>query len=155
CRPASLFGLYVALGGVVDREGGEVLSATQTSTSTRRGRHVRWIERVAVVTHGGGVLRSHDVPAGEGMLPGLPRPAPRVADRAFACVAAGLGLEVVAFAGLDALVFAVASWLGRSVRVVPLDDGQAPSAYAPLLDTLATPGRTGIPGRPGGGSPGT
>ena len=61
----------------------------------------------------------------------LPRPDLVVADHCFAGTAAGVGLEVVAFADLDAIALAVASWRGMAVRVVPLDEHDAPQAYAP------------------------
>ena len=43
---------------------------------------------------------------------------------------------MVAFADLDAIALAVASWRGMAVRVVPLDEHGAPQAYAPLLELL-------------------
>ncbi len=72
-------------------------------------------------------------------------------------MASASGLEVVAFADLDAVALAVAAWQGRAVRIVPLDDRRPPAAYAGLLDllesltsaeldpftTLATPAETG------------
>ena len=54
----------------------------------------------------------------------------------YAGVASSSGLEVVAFADLDAVALAVAAWQGRAVRIVPLDDRRPPAAYAGLLDLL-------------------
>jgi hypothetical protein len=51
-------------------------------------------------------------------------------------VASASGLEVVAFADLDAVALAVAAWQGRALRIVPLDDRRPPTAYAGLLDLL-------------------
>ena len=51
-------------------------------------------------------------------------------------MASAPGLEVVAFADLDAVALAVAAWQGRAVRIVPLDDRRPPAAYAGLLDLL-------------------
>ena len=59
-----------------------------------------------------------------------------VADHSYAGVASASGLEVAAFADLDAVALAVAAWQGRAVRVVPLDDRRPPPAYAVLLDLL-------------------
>ena len=61
-----------------------------------------------------------------------------VADHAYAGVASSSGLEVVAFADLDAVALAVAAWQGRALRIVPLDDRRPPGAYAGLLDLLET-----------------
>ena len=65
-----------------------------------------------------------------------PRPDLVVADRTYAGVAVATGLEVVAFADLDAVALAVAAWQGRALRIVPLDDRRPPRAYAGLLDLL-------------------
>ena len=55
----------------------------------------------------------------------LPQPDLVVADHWFAGIAAAVGLEVVAFADLDAMALAIASWRGLAVRVVPLDEHAA------------------------------
>jgi hypothetical protein len=68
----------------------------------------------------------------------LARPDLVVADHAYAGVASAAGLEVVAFADLDAVALAVAAWQGRAMRVIPLDDRRPPSAYDGLLDLLET-----------------
>ena len=44
----------------------------------------------------------------------------------YAGVAVAVGLEVVAFADLDAVALAVAAWQGRALRIVPLDDRRPP-----------------------------
>ena len=59
-----------------------------------------------------------------------------IADHTYAGVALASGLEVVAFADLDAVALAVAAWQGRALRIVPLDDRRPPGAYAGLLDLL-------------------
>jgi Phosphatase len=66
----------------------------------------------------------------------LARPDIVVADHTYAGVAVAAGLEVVAFADLDAVALAVAAWQGRALRLVPLDDRRPPGAYAGLLDLL-------------------
>ncbi len=69
-----------------------------------------------------------------------------VCDRTFAGVAVASGLEVVAFADLDAVALAVAAWQGRGVRVVPLDERRPPRAYTGLLDLLEE--LAAVPGDP-------
>ena len=66
----------------------------------------------------------------------LPQPDLVVADHWFAGVAAAVGLEVVAFADLDAMALAIAVVARARLRVVPLDEHAAPQAYAPLLELL-------------------
>ena len=74
--------------------------------------------------------------AAEELLFTLGHPDLVVADRTFAGHALACGLEVVAFAGLDALALAVAAWRGLAVRVVPLDERRPPGAYEPLVELL-------------------
>jgi hypothetical protein len=97
---------------------------------------VRWVDHVAVVTDGAALLAEGSVEATEELLFTLPRPDLVVADHVHAGVAVACGLEVVAFADLDAIALAVAAWQGRALRVVPLDDRRPPPAYAALLDQL-------------------
>ena len=116
--------------------GGDVLSATQSAPIDERGHRIWWIDGVATVTDGESLLADDSSAAAEEWLFVLPRPDLVVADHCFAGTAAAVGLEVVAFADLDAMALAVASWRGMAVRVVPLDEHGAPQAYAPLLELL-------------------
>ena len=135
-RPASLLGLHQALATAAAAVGGEVLDAEQSPPLDASGRRLWWIDGVATVTDGESLLADYTVAAAEELLFMLPQPDLVVADHCFAGTAAGMGHEVVAFADLDAIALAVASWRGMAVRVVPLDERRAPQAYAPLLELL-------------------
>jgi hypothetical protein len=135
-RPASLLPLYQDLAAAAATAGADVLDAGESAVFGR-GRRLRWLEHVAVATDGIALLGDDDPAAGEELLFTIARPDLVVADRGFAGVALGAGLEVVAFADLDAAIFAVAAHRGRAVRVVPLDERRPPAAYAPLRDRLA------------------
>jgi Phosphatase len=135
-RPASLLGLHQALAAAAAGVGGDVLDAEQSPPLDARGRRLWWIDGVATVTDGESLLADHTVASAEEWLFVLPRPDLVVADHCFAGTAAGMGHEVVAFADLDAIALAVASWRGMAVRVIPLDERRAPQAYAPLLELL-------------------
>lgn len=135
-RPASLLQLYRRLAARAAAEGGEVLAGVETVGFGPAGRRVRWVDQVAVLTDGAALLADDSIDAADEWLFTLSRPDLVVADHAYAGVACASGLEVVAFADLDAVALAVASWLGRAVRVVPLDDRRPPSAYEGLLDLL-------------------
>jgi hypothetical protein len=135
-RPASLLPLYRRLAARAAGEGADVLEAEETASFGPSGRRVRWIDHVAVLTDGAALLADGSVEASEEWLFTLPRPDLVVADHMYAGVAAACGLELVAFADLDAIALAVASWQGRALRVVPLDDRRPPPAYAGLLDLL-------------------
>jgi Phosphatase len=135
-RPAALLQLYRRLATRAGDEGAAVLAGDETVGFGPAGRRVRWVDHVAVLTDGAALLADDSVDAAEEWLFALARPDLVIADHTYAGVAAGSGLEVVAFADLDAVALAVAAWLGRAVRIVPLDDRRPPAAYAGLLDLL-------------------
>jgi hypothetical protein len=135
-RPASLLGLHCALAAVAAQAGGDVLSATQSAPIEPQGYRIWWIDGVATVTDGDSLLAHDSVATADEWLFLLPRPDLVVADHTFAGTAVGEGLEVVAFADLDAIALAVAAWRGMALRVVPLDEHGAPQAYSPLLEVL-------------------
>lgn len=135
-RPASLLGLHRALADVASAAGGEILGATQSGPIDARGRRIWWVDGVATVSDGESLLAEDSPAAAEELLFLLPRPDLLVGDRAFAGTAVGSGLEVVAFADLDAIALAVAAWRGMALRIVPLDEHRIPQAYTPLLELL-------------------
>ena len=135
-RPAALLQLYRRLAARAAAEGAEVLAGEESSSFGPSGRRIRWIDQVAVLTDGAALLADDAVDAAEEWLFTLARPDIVVADHVYAGVASSSGLEVVAFADLDAVALAVAAWQGRAVRIVPLDDRRPPVAYAGLLDLL-------------------
>ncbi len=135
-RPASLLPLYRRFVARVEAAGGEVLCADESGSFGPGSRRLRWIDKIAMLTDHESLLGDDSVDAANELLFTLPRPDLVVADRTYAGVAAGSGLEVVAFADLDAVALAVAAWQGRAIRIVPLDERRPPRAYAPLLDRL-------------------
>jgi hypothetical protein len=135
-RPAALLQLHRRLAARAAAEGAEVLAGDETAGFGPTGRRIRWVDQVAVLTDGAALLAEDGVEAAEEWLFTLARPDLVVADHTYAGVASASGLEVVAFADLDAVALAVAAWQGRAVRVAPLDDRRPPSAYAGLLDLL-------------------
>jgi hypothetical protein len=137
-RPAALLQLYRRLAARAAAEGAEVLAGDETAGFGPAGRRVRWVDQVAVLTDGASLLADDGVEAAEEWLFSLAHPDLVIADHGYAGVASASGLEVVAFADLDAVALAVAAWQGRALRIVPLDDRRPPSAYAGLLDLLET-----------------
>jgi hypothetical protein len=137
-RPASLLTVHRRFAARAAAEGADVLVARETAGVGPAGRRVRWVDHVAVLTDGAALLADDSIEAAEEWLFTLARPDLVVADHAYAGVASAAGLEVVAFADLDAVALAVAAWQGRALRVIPLDDRRPPSAYAGLLDLLET-----------------
>ena len=135
-RPASLFPLYRGLAARAEAAGGDVLSTDESATFGPGGRRLRWIDKVAILTDHESLLGDDSIDAANELLFTLARPDLVVADRVFAGVAIGTGVETVAFADLDAVALALAAWQGRAIRIVPLDERRPPKAYAPLLDLL-------------------
>jgi hypothetical protein len=135
-RPASLLPLHLALADTAAGAGASLLQMRESGTIGAGGRRLRWLDGVAVVTDGVQLFGDDDVHAAEELLFALPRPDLVVADRCFAGVALNAGIEVVAFADLDALVLAVAAHRGRAVRVIPLDERRPPGDYEPLHERL-------------------
>ena len=136
-RPASLLTLYGALAAMAANEGGTVLEHTESNIVGPGGQRLWWIDRVAVLTDHEGLLADHGTDAADELLFTLPRPTLVVADRSFAGVALAQGLEVVAFADLDAVALAVAAWRGLPARIVPLDERRPPHSYSPLVELAA------------------
>jgi Phosphatase len=135
-RPASLLKLYGALAAMAVDEGGTVLENTESGVVGPGGRRLWWIDGVAVLTDHESLLADHGTDAADELLFTLPRPTLVVADRSFAGVALAQGLEVVAFADIDALALAVAAWRGLPARIVPLDERRPPQAYSPLIELV-------------------
>lgn len=138
--PASLFTLHRELARCARDAGGRVYDATESTSF--RGRdaersRLRWVDQVAMVTDGRALL-GDDVSgnAAEELLFAVGHPDVLVADRTFAGRALSSGLEVIAFADLDAVALAVAAWRGMAIRIVPLDERRPPDAYRPLLRLL-------------------
>jgi hypothetical protein len=139
--PASLFVVLRALADAASRAGGCVFDAVESSPVGDRGPgsvRLRWIDRVAMASDGRALLdgRASNEQAADELLFAAGPLDLVVADRWYAGRALAGGLEVVAFAGLDALALAVAAWRGMAVRVVPVDESRPPASYAPLLDLV-------------------
>ena len=140
--PASLFVLHRALADAAARAGGHVFDAVESSPIGDRGprsTRLRWIDRVAMASDSRALLdgRAADEHAADELLFAAGPLDLVVADRSYAGRALTCGLEVVAFAGLDALALAVAQWRGMAARVVPLDESRPPASYASLIERLA------------------
>ena len=128
--------------------GGDVFDAVESAPCRPRSgsARLRWVDHVAVVTDGAALLADDERRRrgrGVALHAGPARPRGR---RPHASPASrSRGLEVVAFAGLDAVALAVAAWRGTAVRVVPLDERRPPAATrrcsSSLDDCSTEPGR--------------
>ncbi len=139
-RPASLLGIHLGFARLAKSLGGDVLETPQAGpfdTSARVRARLWWIEGVAVMTDGDGLLGDPSPASAREMLFDLPPPDLVVGDRGIAGGAAAAGVEVVALADLDAVALAVAASRGLPITVVPLNERRSPSSYAPLVKMLA------------------
>ena len=125
--PASLFTIHRALAAEAVRAGGAVFDAVESGTISDRGpraTRLRWIDRVAMVSDG------------RALLDGASARPDAAEELLFSAGPVDLVVADRAFAGLDALALAIASWRGLAVRVIPLAEQRPPSAYEPLLELL-------------------
>jgi hypothetical protein len=131
-RPASLLPLFQQMARASAASGATVLTATGTPpfrAEGRTGRRVWWSGGVAVVVDGQNLIAVRGTEAADEWLFTLPRPQLVVADHGFAGLALRHGIASVAFADVDAPVFAVAATRDLPCIVVPLDDQSPPAAY--------------------------
>lgn len=145
-RPASLLGLAQGVAAHLGAGGATVLVAERAAIDGSPGRDVRWIGGVAVVSDGQALLGVDGAAAGTDWLFAMGRPDLVVADRGFAGTALRAGLEVIAWADLDAPALSLAAARGQPVLVVPLDEQRVPAAYEPLVRLLTEPPEHGPSG---------
>ena len=137
--PASLLPLAQAFGRLAREAGAEVEILADVGpirVDGRAGRALRWVDGVACVTDGNGLLPARDGEAAREWLFVLRRPALVVADGAFADVAWAAGVEVVALAPPERGALAVAAARAGRCTVVPLRTDREPRSYAPLAEAL-------------------
>lgn len=135
-RPASLLGLAQWVAAEAAAGGARLLTCTTASIDGGGRRELWWIGDVAVVTDGQALLASDGVPGGDDWLFAVGRPDLVVADRGFAGAALRAGVEVVAWADLDAPALSLAAARGRPVVVVPLDEQRPAPAYRAVATVL-------------------
>jgi hypothetical protein len=138
-RPASLLALGQWVAGEAAAGGATVLASTTASIDGAGRRELWWIGDVAVVTDGQALLPHDGVPGGDDWLFVVGRPDLVVADRGFAGAALRAGVEVVAWADLDAPALALAAARGRAVTVVPLDEQRPAVAYDAVIAVMEEP----------------
>jgi len=136
-RPASLLALAQWVAGEADRLGATLLTCDTASVDGPRRRELWWVGDVAVLTDGSSLLAHDAVPGGDDWLFAVGRPDLVIADRGFAGAALRAGVEVVAWADLDAPALSLAAARGRSVVLVPLDEQRPATAYDAVIAVLA------------------
>jgi Phosphatase len=114
-----------------------------------RPRHVRAVNGVHLMASGGELLHTHLPEPMRAVLGALDAPPDLVvADHGWAGVAAGAGLETLAFADCNDPALFVAEDEGLPIVTVPLDDNVLPHLYAPLSAFLTDWSDDGSAGAP-------
>jgi hypothetical protein len=138
--PASLLPLAQAFAGLARRAGGEVevlADAGPIRVDGRSGRSLRWVDGVASVSDGQGLLATRDGEAAREWFFVLRRPALVIADGPFAEVAWAAGVPVVALVPPERGALAIAAAREDRCVVVPLRTNREPRCYEPLREVLA------------------
>lgn len=138
-RPASLLSLAQWVAGDAAARGADVVTSTAASFDGSGRRDLWWIGDVAVVTDGHALLAHDGVSGADDWLFAVGRPDLVVADRGFAGTAVRAGVEVIAWADLDAPALSLAAARGRSIMVVPLDEQRPAPAYDAVIAVLDDP----------------
>jgi hypothetical protein len=146
-HPAGLLAIHAAVSRRLRAAGCQVL----TPASGWRGRslfdderkegELRYWDRVAVISAGGGLAHTHAPGPMQAMLAGLrasgqPMPDLVFADHGFAGAAGEAGLLVVGFADCNDPALFVGEAEGRIDVSVPLDDNVSPDLYEPVTAFL-------------------
>lgn len=151
-RPASLLALAQWVAGDAAARGATILTSGTASIDGPGRRSLWWVGDVAVATDGQALLANDAVPGGDDWLFAVGRPDLVVADRGFAGAALTAGVEVVAWADLDAPALSLAAARGRPIVVVPVDEQRPAAAYDAVIrvlddpDAFASPGSVASPG---------
>jgi hypothetical protein len=98
-----------------------------------------WLDGVAVLTDGAELLADPGLEGGDELLFELGHPDLLVGDGGYAGGAITAGIEVVAFADLDAIALAAAASRGAPVTLVPLQERRPPGTYRPLASAFEDP----------------
>lgn len=146
-HPAGLLVVHLAVAAALRAAGATIITpgAGFTYTSmTKHGRaerHVRYVERVAVISSRGELNHTHSAQPMRGLLAALaedrePMPGLVVADHGWAGAAALAGITTVGYADSNDPALFVGEAEGTVAVTVPLDDNVPPHLYAPMTAYL-------------------
>lgn len=146
-HPAGLLPVHLAAAGALRASGATVLTpgagfSFHSFTKTGRvGRHVRYLNDVAVASSGGELNHTHSAQPMRGLLAALrdhgePPPDLVMADHGWAGAAGQAGVTTVGFADSNDPGLFVGEAEGKVAVSVPLDDNVPPHFYAPMTAYL-------------------
>jgi len=139
-HPTGPLPLYISVSRALAEAGCKILTPNEGVQfgHDRRGRHLRvlYLDGVAVLSDGAGLLHTHSGEPMETMLEAGEPPDLVMADHGFAGAAIERGLEVIGFNDVNDPALAVAKARRKIEVLVPLDDNVPPGLYQPLAGVL-------------------
>lgn len=140
-HPTGLLGMYVRVADALDAAGAKILTPAEDIQAKdllrMRGRKVRAMDGVSVLSDGADLLHTHDANPMLRVLEVLGSPPGLVlADHGWAGAAIVRGIEVVAFNDVNDPALWLALARGARASVVPVDDNVPPARYRPLTEVL-------------------
>lgn len=144
-HPTGLLTTHLALARLVRERGATIVTPGEQRSFTGGGlgrkRRIRYLDDVAMLDDGGGLVHTHDSAPMKAMLAELAErgeapPELVIADHGWAGAAGEAGVETVGFADSNDPGLFVGEAEGKIAVTVPLDDNVLPRHYGPLTGYL-------------------
>ncbi|MBO3745754.1 phosphatase [Streptosporangiaceae bacterium NEAU-GS5] len=134
-HPTGLLTVHMGLARLVAAHGARLVDAAEGWTYVTGGfgrrRAIRYVDDVALLDDGGGLVHTHDPHPMRAILAEV-RPDLVIADHGWAGAAGEAGIETVGFADSNDPALFVGEDEGKIAVCVPLDDNVLPRYYGPL-----------------------
>lgn len=138
-HPTGLLTIHLALARFVTAHGATLVGAAEgwsyENDFFRRRRKIRYLDNVAMLDDGGGLVHTHDPDPMRAIL-AEERPDFVIADHGWAGAAGEAGIAAVGFADSNDPALFVGEAEGKIAVAVPLDDNVLPKYYGPLTAYL-------------------
>jgi hypothetical protein len=140
-HPTGLLTVHLALARLAAEHGARLVDAAEgwsyvSGGGFGRRRKIRYVDDVALLDDGGGLVHTHDPQPMRAILAQV-RPDFVIADHGWAGAAGEAGIETVGFADSNDPALFVGEAEGKIAVAVPLDDNVLPRHYRPLTAYLA------------------
>jgi hypothetical protein len=139
-HPTGLLTVHLALARLARERGAALVDAAEgwgyvSGGGFGRRRRIRYLDDVALLDDGGGLVHTHDSEPMRAVLDAV-RPDFVIADHGWAGAAGEAGIETVGFADSNDPGLFVGEAEGKIAVTVPLDDNVLPRYYRPLTSYL-------------------
>ncbi|MFC4589027.1 phosphatase [Sphaerisporangium corydalis] len=149
-HPTGLLTTHLALARLVRARGGTLLAPGEqrafASGGLGRKRRIRYLDDVAMLDDGGGLVHTHDPAPMQAMIAELAGQLPDlvIADHGWAGAAGEAGVQTVGFADSNDPGLFVGEAEGKIAVTVPLDDNVLPRHYDPMNRYLISRVESGL-----------